>query len=626
MTREHKFLTAYRHPEYLEDEMYWVQWRDCYNAGERYLRKYLQYFGNRETREDYKIRKSVSPIPAFARQAVDDIRNSVFQRLSDVARSDGSENYMKAANGEIGGVDNKGASMQTFLGIDALTEMLIMGRVGIYVDMPKLAGFTTMADEGNVRPYCYLYRVEDILSWSIARPEEPGHFTALLLRDRGIDYNQGFATGARLPQGGYTRYRHIWIDENDGKVRMRLFDDTDNVIDLNGKPIMTRDSFERNLGTEEGVIKLEIDRIPFTMPMIGSSVLKNAHKYQVALMNLASSDVSYALKANFPILTEQRDSRVGSGHLKRNVDDDGTTSTSDGSKPGEEIRTGISYGRTYDKNMDRPQFIHPSPEPLKASKDLQEKYEDDIRKLVNLAVQNKIGQRAMSAEAMKLSDQGLEAGLSYIGLTLQHTERQIAAFWAAYESKDVSRRKVATVKYPDRYSLKNDEDRIKEASELAKLLFTVPGEEAKKQLAKQIITTLYSGKLNTATILKIFGQIDEADYATSDPDIIIRAVEAGLVSEKTASIAIGFSETEYKQARLDHAERAKRIAAAQSKGNAEGEGTEDENLAARGLPDLDSDKKSGKRERQEAADTTLTANKKRPTRGQGKSLKKGNTK
>ena len=40
---------------------------------------------------------------------------------------------------------------------------------------------------------------------------------------------------------------------------------------------------------------------------------------------------------------------------------------------------------------------------------------------------HKMGQRAISAEAMKLSDQGLEAGLSYIGLVLENAERQIAA-------------------------------------------------------------------------------------------------------------------------------------------------------------------------------------------------------
>ena len=39
--------------------------------------------------------------------------------------------------------------------------------------------------------------------------------------------------------------------------------------------------------------------------------------------------------------------------------------------------------------------------------------------------------------------------------------------WAAYEDRVESRRKIATIKYPDRYSLKTDQDRIDEATSRA---------------------------------------------------------------------------------------------------------------------------------------------------------------
>jgi hypothetical protein len=609
MTRDSKFLTAIRHPEYLEDELYWYDWRDCYNGGPRFVRRNLKKFSTRESSEDFANRKFFTPIPSYAKAAVNDVRNAIFQRLRDVSRRNGSESFMKAANGEIGGVDNKGSSMQSFLGIDVLTELLVMGRVGVYVDMPELAGFRTMADEGNARPYTYMYRVEDILSWAVAKPEEPGDFTAVLLRDRAIDYNQGFAHGAYLPSGGYTRYRFMWIDPIDGMVKMKLYDEEDNAIDLKGGVI-------EDDGTN--IIHLELERIPFAMPNIGSSLLKDVYKHQVALLNLGSSDVSYALKANFPFYTEQQDMRAVGQHLKQFVDDDGTSNTSDNHKPGQEARTGATHGRTYDLKAERPGFIHPSPEPLMASIKLQEKLEDDIRKLVNLAVQNKTGQRAISAEAMKLSDQGLEAGLSYIGLVLENAERQIASAWAAYESKDPEKRKVATSKYPDRYSLKNDEDRIKEATELAELMYTVPGKEVKNELAKNIVAALLAGKVGTETIDRIYREIDEAGYATSDPDTIIRAHEEGLVGGETASLALGFDADEWEKAKKDHVERAKAIAEAQAPKDANGE-----NLAARGLGDLDPDKKSGEQEREDANDTTLEADPKKPIRGEGKSLKKG---
>jgi hypothetical protein len=609
MTRESNFLTAIRHPEYLEDEMYWYEWRDCYNSGPRFVERNLKRFSIRETPEDFKTRKFLTPIPGYAKAAVNDVRNAIFQRLRDVSRRDGSENFMSAAAGEIGGIDNKGSSMQSFLGIDVLTDLLVMGRVGVYVDMPQLSGLRTMADEGNIRPYTYMYRVEDILSWSVAKPEEPGDFTAVLLRDRGINYNQGFAHGAHLPSGGYSRYRFIWVDPADGLVKMKLMDKEDQLIDLSGNRIADDDN---------AIIRLELERIPFHMLSIGGSLLKDVCKHQVALLNLGSSDVSYALKAGFPIYVEQTDMRNVGTHLKEFVDDDGTSNTSDNSGAGNEGRTGVSYGRTYDLKAETPSFIHPSPEPLLASIKLQEKLEDDIRKLVNLAVQNKTGQRAISAEAMKLSDQGLEAGLSYIGLVLESAERAVAAHWAAYESRDPERRRIATIKYPDRYSLKNDEDRIKEAKELAELMYTVPGKEVKNELAKNIVTTLLSGRVPTNTLDTIFDQIDAAGYATSDPEVIMKAHEEGLVGGQTASEALGFNEDEWPKAQKDHIERIEAISKAQTPPEPAG------GMAARGVGDLDPDGDSGKKERDEAnAKAKAKEPNRDPTRGDGKSLKKG---
>jgi hypothetical protein len=662
MARDSKFLTAIRHPEYLEDELYWYEWRDIYNGGPRFVRRNLKKFSNRETNEDFATRKFFTPIPTFAKSAINDIRNAIFQRLRDVTRRDGSENYMRSCAGEIGGVDNKGSAMQSFLGIDVLTELLVMGRAGVYVDMPQLSGMRTMADEGNERPYCYMYRVEDILSWAVAKPEEPGDFTALLVRDRGIDYNQGFAHGAYLPQGGYTRYRFMWIDPTTRKVKMKMYDEDDNLIGIDGRPLngSSTDSVRRDMRiltteggveSEAGVINLQLDRIPFTMLSIGGSLLKDVYKHQVALLNLGSSDVSYALKANYPFFIEQRDMLRSGGHLKKTVADDGTTVTSDNSNVGEEGRTGVTHGRTYDLKADAPSFIHPSPEPLMASMKLQEKLEDDIRKLINLAVQNKMGQRAVSAEAMKLSDQGLEAGLSYIGLVLESAERQIAEHWAAYEHKDRDKRKIATVKYPDRYSLKNDEDRVKEAQDLSALMYSVPGRTVKKELSKNIVSALLAGKVGTETLDTIHKEIDKADYATSDPDIIIRSQEQGLCGEKVASQALGFGDDEYLTAREDHTDRVKRIAEAQAEVAIDQKEAELElmkkhmpepepgapgeppagpggqkpikNPAARGLPELDPDPKSGVKERAEATDTTEKPDKKKPVRGEGKKIDKG---
>lgn len=597
-----------RHPRYLDDMLWWEEWRECYEGGPNYVDRNLKKFSERETDLDFNTRKFFTPIPSYAKAAINDIRNSIFQRLRDVTRRDGSPSYMKAAAGEIGGVDNNGSSMQHFIGITVLTELLVMGRVGVYVDMPRLSNQPTLADIGSKRPYVYHYPVEDIMSWSASKPEAPGEFQAVLLRDRGVDFNQSFIQGVDLPSGTYTRYRLMWLDPSSGKVKMRLYDEDENAISFNGLP------------TDGEDITLELDRIPFTMIDIQGSLLKDVYKHQVALLNLGSSDVSYALKANFPFYTEQKDMRAMGDHLKEIVSDDGTSGTSDNHRPGGEARVGVSHGRTYDLKAERPGFIHPSPEPLQASISLQEKLEDDIRKLVNLEVQNKMGSRAASAEAIKMSDQGLEAGLSFIGLVLESAERNIATFWAAYENRSKAAQQIATVKYPDRYSLKNDEDRVIEAKSLADLMYTVPGRTIKRELAKNIVTALLAGRVSVGRLDEIFAEIDDAEYTTSSPDVIIKAQMAGLVGEQTASVALGFSETEYLQAREDHAARAERILEMQTSAKLEMDGA---NPAARGVPDLAADKAGGKVERAAVNDTTLKVDKAPPVRGEGQSLDKG---
>lgn len=631
MTVKQKRIIDVRHPSYIHDELYWQEWRECYEGGPYYVERNLKKFSERETDADFESRKFFTPIQSYAQSAVDDIRNSIFQRLCDVVRRDGSRAYMQAVAGEDGGVDNKGASAQSFFGIDVLTELLVMGRVGIYVDMPRLYG-ESMADVGEARPYVYKYSVEDILSWAVRKPEDPGEFSALLLRDVGINYNQAWSFGGELPDGEFVRYRYMWIDKNTGKVNMKLYDDECIPIDLDGKPIIDGD-----------VIELNLTRIPFVMPSIGSSLLKNVYKHQVALLNLGSSDVSYALKANFPFYTEQKDLRDVGAHLKMEVSDEGTTVTSENTRPGNEVRVGSVQGRAYPKDTDRPGFIHPSPEPLMASMKLQEKLEDDIRKLVNLAVQNKVGQRVTSAEAMKLSDQGLEAGLSFIGLVMENAERQVAQHWAAYENVDPKKRNVAVVKYPDRYSLKDDGDRIKEAQELSNLMYSVPGRTVKRELAKCIVTVLFSGKVNTEMMDNIFSEIDASEYTTSDPETIIRAHEAGIVGDETASKALGFSDEEYEQAQEDRVKRATEVLEAQAAVGlrakiAEAEylrgqsatqpldigrgGVEVgiENAGARGVDELALTNDEAASEREDE----LTGESK-PVRGEGKSLDKGET-
>ncbi len=604
-----KLIIDYRSPNYYRDQVFFDQWRSTYNGGDDYCYSYLQKFTSRETDYDFNNRRQITPCPSFAKAAVNDIRNSIFQRMRDVLRKDGSASYQRAVEGLEGGVDQRGSNMTAFMGYEVLTELLVMGRVGIYIDMPIVTA-TTLAESKNQRPYLYMYRVEDILSWTASRPDQPSEFQAVLLRDSCIDFGDlsdySSQLPVKLPSGSFERYRFVFICPIDGKVKVQFFNSLGNPITPENVELATVDP-----------IRLELDKIPFTILDIGDSVLKDVCNHQKALLNLGSSDVAYALKANFPFYTEQKDLRAVGDHLKHATNPDGTAST--GGQPGadNEIKLGVTQGRTYDLRAERPGFINPSPEPLMASIKLQEKLEDDIRKLVNLAVANKVG-KSISAEAKDMDNQGLEAGLSFIGMILENGERRIAEHWSAYEERVERLRKIPVIKYPDRYSLKTDLTRLEEAKKLNDLMYSVPGQTVKRELAKCIVTSLLAGRVSIEILEAIEKEIDTAPYTTSDPDTILKAKEAGAISDETACLALGFNEGEAEKAAEDHVARLERIAIAQSKGGGMG------SAAARGISDLETNPNGAKDEKTQSRDTTMSPDAKTaPVRGPGKETDNG---
>lgn len=604
-----------RHPSFLSNLTDWEAWRMTYRGGDDFKQRYLEEFNTREDPQDFKLRKNLTPVPCFAKSAINDIRNSIFQRMRDITRVGGSQAYREAVYGRNLGVDRRGSTMNAFLGMKVLSELLTMGRCGIFVDNSVIAG-DSLADSAGATPYLYAYQIEDILSWTCTSADNPSEFQSLLLRDTCLDYDRR----TLLPLQTFNRFRLLWLE--DGYVMLQFYDIGGTPVDRDGNP------------TDQPT-RLELNRIPFVMPDIGDSLLKDVWRHQVALLNLVSRDVWYALQSNFPFYIEQRDFRAVGSHLKQASTETGSA-MSGGQYAGEQnITVGASHGRAYAKDTHPPAFINPSPAPLMASMQLQEKLEEDIRKLVNLAVQA-MATRA-SAESKSIDNQGLEAGLSYIGLVLESAERQIAEFWAAYESKVPSQRQIATIKYPDRYSLKTDADRITESTNLAKLMYSVPGRKVKQEIAKNIVTVLLGGKVDVATIDQIHAEIDRVDYLTSDPNIIIQAVEAGLCDEETGSVALGFAEGIFLKAREDHALRVARIAEATAnqapgptivKGSKQAERSVQDpaeksmkelssltNPEARGVEDLAAIPGGAKAEKAQSRDNTMRPDKRKRVRG-----------
>ena len=581
-------VTNLLHPNYSKEYNYWHKWRLTYESGDEFLIEYLEKFSEREGDDDFNRRKEVSYVPAFAKAAVNDVKDAIFQRIADVTRTSGSKSYNDAVKGKNGGIDKAGTTMNSFVGTTILPELLTMKKIGIFVDMPTLPG-ETLEDQQGKFPYIYHYKAEDILNWN-TNLENNKQFKTLLLRDYVYKINE--YTG--LPKEIEERYRYMWVRGNN--VLTQFFDKDSHPIDRFGQQ-----------GIDVTVLNLA--EIPFVLFEITDSLLRDVANYQIALLNLASSDIAYALNSNFPFYVEQFDPRVDNlyrrptGHEKVHTGQDSVSIVQSGERDDSiaaknyEIEVGTMTGRRVPKGLELPRYIHPSAEPLNASMAKQEELKKDIRMLVKLAVAN-LSPKMASAESKSFDERSLEAGLSAIGLELEQGERRIAYFWQRYENPKGS---PPTVKYPQKYSLQTDKDQRDEAKELADSVKNIPSLTYKREAMKVAAGKRLGSKISLDTLKTIENEIDKADVIFYDPEELSRDVELTLIDPETASRAKGYPEGSVQKAQEAHAERVKRIAESQAK--------------ARGASDL-SGLENVSREEKMNKDDELVASKK--TRGEAK--------
>lgn len=553
-------ITKIRHPEYTDDETDWFKWRLAYKGGRQFIDNFLQRFSKREDDIAFAERKTLAHCPAFAKAAINKLKNTFYSRMAEIVRIGGPDNYTKAIAGLEGGVDLHGSSMNSFLGQEVLPELLTMRKVGVYVDKPALDG-NLLARNQTKKPYLYIYQAEDICTWDCTYYEGEYIYTNVLLRDTCYIYDE--VTG--LAKGEEQVFRHIWLAE-DG-VHIQLWKENED------------DKAEEDIKFGEEVL-LNLDRIPFIVLGLQESLMADVADYQVGLLNLSSADTAYVYRANFPIWVEQFDPAAESVYQRRprpspNVDqstgkDPGAGTRDEGrvADGSEERRTGVMHGRKYPKGLDAPTFIAPPAEPLRASLEKQAQMRSDIEGLVDIAAANAVPTHA-SAESKSMDDRSLESGLSCIGMELEYAERRIAELWAMYENMPA-----AEIYYPSKYSLKSDEQRLKEAESLDKIKSSAPSRQFAKEIGKRIAHVMLADKVTQETLSSIMDEIDKAEYISADPELIKTASELGMVDAVTGSNALGFNGKDVVPiAQKEHAERLATIAEHQAKG------------AARGVPD-----------------------------------------
>ena len=533
-------ISEVRMPTYLQDVLAWNRWRICYEGGDYFISTYLERFSTKETTDEFDLRRNLTYAPTFAKTAINEIRDSIIERLCDVSRVGGSEAFQEAVKGKNGGVDFDDSSMDYFIGSKILPELLVMKQVGVYVDKAQNNGRSLASNKG-IRPYVYHYKIEDILAIDYIRINGQKILTNLLLAEDYECREFGFVVEYKR------RYRHVQRVDAE-TISVKFYNDEDVQIDMEGEP------------TNEEII-LKLPKIPFYIASISESLMKDIDKYQIALLNIESSDINFILKANFPFYIEQYNPLFEQAQFRQTQPDGEGTAAEASQAKTTEVKIGVGRGRRYGMDLEAPAFINPSSEPLMASMEKQKNMKEDIRHLVRLTVSNLKGPKMASAESKKEDSRSLETGLSYIGAALQECENQIAQFWTMYENKT----NAAEIIYPRNYSLKSEEDRQKEVEHLDKMCSKIPSKTFQKEVFKRISKIMLEQTLTENTLTQIYKEISSSEVLVVDSKTLLAEVEAGLCSTDLASRLRGYPEGEAEKAEADRAKRLATIAMYQSK-------------------------------------------------------------
>lgn len=551
-------LVGVRHPEYNAMYSEWVKWRHCYQGGLEFRDNYLERYSKRETWDDFALRKKITYIPAHARSAINIVRNALAVRIPEVTRN-GSDMYnsMMATN-----VDGQNRSINSFVVLEIIPLLLTQGKRFVVVDAPALGvpGVTRAEDDGA--PYLYALNAENMLSWAY---DIDGNFTAVLmeLQRELIDAASGLAYGVEQ----MFRYMRIVpegpVDDPDG-------------LSLNGPGVFVKTMDKGGKLLEEARV-LPIDRIPIVEFRLVASLMGEIAEHQIALLNLASTDMDFLWRGNFPIYTEQvpkatagirprgtKASQEGAG-----ATEDSVQNRESGTDPNSrQRRVGIAKGLIYRDGTERPDFIAPGVDNLKASMEKQEALVKDIRVLVDLALVSLSAKAVEQSGASKMADRvGEEAGLAYIGRALEAGEREMAELWHMMNGESEKR---VVITYPANYTLKTQEERIEEAEKMSALRSKVRSPEYRKIVDARVAEILLKPVTTPEELEMVQTEIRTSEFIDDDKeraDIIGRDNALGLVSNETASRMRGYADGESEKA------LAEKQAAADTMSGARGEGS-----------------------------------------------------
>lgn len=464
-----KRIIELRHPTWTKTHDSMVNWRLAYEGGEAFVNKNLRRYSRRETPTEFTERKTISYNPSHTKRVVNSIRNSIAAKLNEVVRT-GDPAYQKIIQEDI---DNKKSSIDSFLASQVLPMLLVQKRALICVDAPPLPEKTTKAEDDG-HPYAWFVSAEDLLTFH--EDDDDGILDVALIRESidETDDETGLTTKCRM------RYRFIKYL----KPGMEFGG-------FSGEGVLI--ALYKDNGEEDGepVFIKGMTRLPLIDINITTSIVEDIVRHQISLLNLASTDMQFLYRANFPVFTRQikpNKSLAPKMGTKKVASAPATVSQSsefdeDDSNNKGATQMGVSTGLQYEEGLNSPSFIAPTTENIKISLEKQRALVEEIQVLSDLSLTNlSIKALEQSGKSKSMDQIGKEAGLAYLGTVLETAERELAEVFHEFLSSAVE----YTITYPTDYSLKTQQERNEECESLDKVKKLIRNKMYQKSVEKRI--------------------------------------------------------------------------------------------------------------------------------------------
>lgn len=499
------------------------RWRLIKNGGDDFVEEFLVQ-REKEDGVAFSNRQDMAYDPATASSAVEDVVNSLAARL-DVTRTGGSPEYQNVVAGRLGGVDRNGSSMNDFIIRETLPELCFMQRVCWVVQ-----NFTDDEDTRKF-PWIKMYRAEEIFNWAY----QDNKLVAFAIKFQAKTMN---------PETGFLNDDEKAIIQaftlKDGRVETWFQTEDDTEVD----PITLEPGSSRQT--------LDIDEIPVIDMQLPVGLLSKIDRMQIAALNLESADIEWLRTGNITLYVEQ-----GSGfHPAALVKSADGTAEPDVN----EVTLGSSTGRQYPMDAERPAFISPSPEPIRASMEKQKHIAERVREILKTTLSD---MKLASAESLGLLGQGMEAGLFGIGTVLNLAEVKFARIFHKYQNRGEIE---TSIGYPVKYELTTQEDRLNKATKIKEIAKNFGSNTAKKYLEIQAIETLLGGKVPFEDMEAIKKEILDSEFCIYDPETVEVLVQAGIISRALAAESIGAPEGDSVAAEEEHIRRIVAVQVSQTSG------------------------------------------------------------